>query len=67
MWPDTPPRHKSRIAPCAPVGVVVRVTGILSVMILLNGEDRLELSPRRQGDPRWPRTLLEQSQLTMWN
>ena len=56
-------RHKSRIGPRDPVGVVVRVTGILSVMILLNGEDRLELSLRRQGDPRWPRTLQEQSQL----
>ena len=43
MWPDTPPR--------APVGVVVRVTGILSVMILLNGEDRLELSPAPPGRP----------------
>ena len=51
MWPDTPPRHKSRIGPRAPVGVVVRVTGILSVMILLNGEDRLELSPAPPGRP----------------
>ena len=51
MSPDTPPRHKSRIGPRASVGVVVRVTGILSVMILLNGEDRLELSPAPPGRP----------------
>ena len=44
-------RHKSRIGPRDPVGVVVRVTGILSVMILLNGEDRLELSPAPPGRP----------------
>ena len=49
--PDTPSRHKSRIGPRDPVGVVVRVTGILSVMILLNGEDRLELSPAPPGRP----------------